>query len=428
MQKTEANYRYVKDVEEFCILAEEVLLKLNGIVSVDTEFLRMYSFYPILSIIQLNHLDIDCPIILDIKKLIKCKQAKHHLRRVISHLFLNDDVTMLLHAPYQDIEAIYYITTQLKMSKNINKLTENILDTQTAVQFLGYEGNVSHERMLSELINVELPEDSPDYLTWLKRPLSRHHLEYAANDVLFLRQCFEKLKQDLISQNKWGWFLAESEEISNKNRAKLKEVYDFHRIKLGREQTQEELYIAKHICEFRDGLAIKLNIPRGWVFRDSIIANICVKQPKNQEELEQIESYVSYINFLKKKNFKAVLSRLEEITAEILKITNLASSKEAFAEAIPKSEARHLIHREKQLLQMLKNHLLKIGEKYQINPSLIATKKFLRDIIYNSNIEDIVDVKQLGSFFTGWRQKVWLGEDLEILPAEEPPSNMASNS
>lgn len=67
------------------------------------------------------------------------------------------------------------------------------------MSFLGHGLQVSYQNALKQMLDVDIEKDQTRS-NWLARPLSSEQLLYAANDVHYLVQLSDKVKQDLESK------------------------------------------------------------------------------------------------------------------------------------------------------------------------------------------------------------------------------------
>lgn len=67
------------------------------------------------------------------------------------------------------------------------------------MSFLGHGLQVSYQNALKQMLDVDI-EKIQTRSNWLARPLSSEQLLYAANDVHYLVQLSDKVKQDLESK------------------------------------------------------------------------------------------------------------------------------------------------------------------------------------------------------------------------------------
>ena len=158
--------------------------------ALDTEFHRERTYYPQLALLQLSwggQTALIDPLAVDVGPLAS---------------LLDGPGLAILHAAQQDLEVL---------GRACGTMPARLFDTQLAACFLGHA-----TPSLANLVGAELGVQVPkaDRLSdWLRRPLSRDQLTYAAADVLHLHDLYERLSSELLDLGRLDWALAECEEL-----------------------------------------------------------------------------------------------------------------------------------------------------------------------------------------------------------------------
>ena len=149
-------------------------------VTLDTEFIREKTYWPILCLIQIASKDeaycID-PL------------AKGIDLTPLFNLLKNEQVVKVFHAARQDIEIFYHLT---------GFVPTPLFDTQVAAMVCGFSESVSYQQLVQELTNTAI-DKSMRYTDWSKRPLTDTQVAYALHDVTHLVNVYEKIKGTEIS-------------------------------------------------------------------------------------------------------------------------------------------------------------------------------------------------------------------------------------
>lgn len=164
-------------------------------VSVDTEFTRTKTYYPILDLVQVcidDTVYIVDPHALKLSSFIKA--------------FVNTKAKCLFFSAREDLEILSFEAYKLGLKKT---LPEKCIDLQLMMAFLGLGYSKGLQASLEEELKILLPKDQTRS-DWSLRPLTDEQIVYAANDVLYL----DKLYQTLISKFKASdprltWFYEE---------------------------------------------------------------------------------------------------------------------------------------------------------------------------------------------------------------------------
>ena len=161
-------------------------------VAVDTEFVRAETFYPIAGLIQVGDGEqavlIDPLAITDWAPLVALLEAP--------------SVVKVLHACSEDLEVF---------SRLCGALPSPLFDTQLAAAFLGMDFSMGYSRLVSELLQIDLPKDETRS-DWLQRPLSAAQVEYAARDAQHLAELYRIMAPRLEAAGLTDWLLADTAE------------------------------------------------------------------------------------------------------------------------------------------------------------------------------------------------------------------------
>ena len=144
-------------------------------LALDTEFIREKTYYPELSLIQIASREFSV--------CIGCLSGLN-LEPVV-YLLLRPDHYWILHSARQDLEVIYGLH---------NQLPEKIYDTQIAAGLAGFAPQISLQALLNDLLNIQLAKEY-SRTDWSHRPLSTGALNYAFDDVRYLTQLWEALRE-----------------------------------------------------------------------------------------------------------------------------------------------------------------------------------------------------------------------------------------
>ena len=98
----------------------------------------------------------------------------------------------------------------------MESLPNNIFDTQIAYSFISQEYQISYEKIVLNILKIKL-DKTFQYYDWTLRPISQNQLNYALNDVYYLRKIYFKLEQKLKSKNRFDWALEDQKFILIKN-------------------------------------------------------------------------------------------------------------------------------------------------------------------------------------------------------------------
>src|SRR5712691_2488327 len=147
-------------------------------VTIDTEFLRETTYYPLLCVAQIA--SPDEAVVVD------ALAAGIDLEPLFA-LMTNEAVVKVFHAARQDIEIVW------NMAK---KIPHPIFDSQVAAMVLGYGDSISYDQLVQR-ITGDLLDKSHRFTDWTRRQLTDAQVTYALSDVTHLREVYRKLAADL---------------------------------------------------------------------------------------------------------------------------------------------------------------------------------------------------------------------------------------
>ncbi len=237
----------------------------SSVLAVDTEFLREKTYYPKLCLMQMA--TDDEVVIID-------PFAVDDLR-VLRELFENEAIVKLFHAGHQDIEIIIY---------DIGCVPKPVFDTQVAAALLGQSQQIGYAPLVSSLCGVKLKK-ADSFTDWSARPLSESQLKYAADDVIYLPEMYEKMTRLLSEKGRLSWLDTEFEEMCDERTYVVDEQDRFRRLKHFTQLSRRQMAAAREMAAWREIEARKRNVPRKWVLTDEQIVEACKREPRTIDDL-----------------------------------------------------------------------------------------------------------------------------------------------
>ncbi len=237
-------------------------------VALDTEFMRVDTFYPIAALLQIGDGSsawlIDPLLISDWTPL--------------SALLENTDVIKVVHACSEDLEVLLRLT---------GSLPAPLFDTQLAAAYLNIGFSMGYSRLVQEVLNIDLPKGETRS-DWLQRPLSETQISYAAEDAVHLAELFGLLRPRL-SDEKYLWVLEDGAELVANLRRET-DPYELYRdAKLAWKLSRAQLAVLRELCAWREIQARSRNLPRNRIVREHSLWPLARTQPDNLSALARIE-------------------------------------------------------------------------------------------------------------------------------------------
>jgi len=245
-------------------------LARHPVITVDTEFLRETTYYPLLCVVQMASPD-EAMVIDALAKGIDLKS--------FFDLMANEKVLKVFHAARQDIEIIWHRAAIVP---------HPVFDTQVAAMVLGHGDSIGYDQLV-ERITGHRPDKTHRFTDWSRRPLTKEQIIYAVSDVTHLRDVFLALEPDLRKRGRSDWVSEEMEVLTSPR------TYDFHperaweRLKT-RVRKPKELAVLMEVAAWREQEAQSRDVPRGRVLKDDAIGDIATHAPTTVERLAGLRS------------------------------------------------------------------------------------------------------------------------------------------
>lgn len=176
-------------------------------------------------------------------------------------LFENPAIQKLMHSGGEDLRLLHALRCYPK----------NLFDTEIPMRLLNYE-QTSLAASLSGILGITLQKDQQKS-NWLKRPLTREQVAYAANDVIYLHALQQKLVAD-IDAKALGWLLQSEEEALSLADYTPEAKTWFLSKDDERYLSPYDQYILNALFTFRDQKAQALNRPAYQVMDESLLRGL----------------------------------------------------------------------------------------------------------------------------------------------------------
>jgi ribonuclease D len=239
-------------------------------VTVDTEFLRESTYYPLLCVAQMA--SPDEAVVVD------ALAPEIDLKPFVS-LMADDKVMKVFHAARQDIEIVWH---------RAKLIPHPIFDTQVAAMVLGYGDSISYDQLVQRITGDTL-DKSLRFTDWTRRPLSDAQLAYAISDVTHLRDVYLALVEDLKKRGRVDWVEDEMQVLTSPDTYRMEPEAAWQRLKT-RVRKPKELAVLIEVAAWREREAQARDVPRARVLKDEAIADIAVQAPTTVDRLKNLRS------------------------------------------------------------------------------------------------------------------------------------------
>jgi len=336
-------------------------------LAVDTEFHREKTYYPQLCLIQVANDDvIACVDPLKIDDL-----------SPLMDVFYRTDMTLVFHAARQDLELLFLLR---------GALPHHIFDTQLAATVLGYGDQIGYGNLVKHCLNVDL-DKAHARTDWRQRPLSPEQIDYAADDVRYLRELYHQLEEKLDNTGRINWLQEDFVTLSATETYQSDPESSWLRIKGAGRLKSSQLAVLQQLGVWREQRAIKQNLPRRWIIKDEVMLDLARFSPATLDAMKKIRGLES-----------------RDIDRHGQALLNVIEA----GKAIPQEEwpvmkrPEPLTNQQDALVDALMGLLRKLCDEQTITPVAVATRKDIEALVRNQDSP----IKH------GWRYEI-VGQQLQ---------------
>jgi ribonuclease D len=235
-------------------------------VALDTEFHTEKSYTPHLMVVQLLFDDgvalVDPLALRDLSPLVGALAGA----RVVGHA-LSSDLRILADA--------------------FETLPREVFDTQVAAAFVGYGLSISLLDLVRDLCGVTLRK-SQTVSDWSTRPFTPKQVEYLVDDVKYLFDLEDTLREKLRARGREPWADEEMPALAELRTYRNDPRRLYLRVSGNARMNRRELGILNELAHLRDRYARERNIPLKYVLPDDVMVGLVSLRPKTVEELSQL--------------------------------------------------------------------------------------------------------------------------------------------
>jgi len=236
-------------------------------IALDTEFMRVKTYSARLCLLQVATPEVVAcvdPLAVPIEPLLDVLYQPATLK--------------VLHAARQDLEVFF----DLRQS-----VPAPVFDTQIAAALLGHPDQCGYATLVEKMTGHKLPKVN-QRADWAARPLSPDLLAYAADDVRYLRDVYLKLDAELVTRGRREWLAEECAALTDARLYRNDPEQAWQRLKQGKMLNPAQQTVLARLAAWRERLAQKKNLPRGWIVDDPVLADIARAMPESAEQLAAV--------------------------------------------------------------------------------------------------------------------------------------------
>ncbi len=323
-------------------------------ITVDTEFMRERTYYAKLCLIQISGPDKDA---VGVDVLAGDEELD---LQPIWDLFANKNIVKVFHAARQDLEIVYQLS---------GTLPAPLFDTQIAAMVCGYGDQVGYEALVNDICKAKADKSS-QFTDWSHRPLSQKQITYALNDVIFLKDIYENLKNRLDKKERSDWVLEETQHLLDPSLYQFPPREAWQRLKL-RSPKARDLAVLRELAQWREEESQKKDVPRSRILKDETLLDLTYQKPRTEADLARIRGVSADMS--KGKFGKLILDAMER------------------GLAVPDADCPAVIARDplpqrlSPILEMIKMLLRIQASEHDVAARLIADSETLENFVKDPN-------------------------------------------
>lgn len=315
-------------------------------LAIDTEFQREKTYRSILALIQIATPDLVAiidPLACDINPLLD--------------VLYNTAIIKVFHAARQDQEIFYDLR---------GEPLSPVFDSQIAAPIVGFPEQAGYGRLVEEILGVQLSK-AHSRTDWLKRPLSKDQITYAADDVIYLAKLYLILKKQLMEKDRLNWLAPAFADLCKTTLYSNPPELAWKRIRAAKRLKGASLSALQSLAAWREALAQQKNIPRGWLIKDELLIEIAKLKPTNIDTLSSIRGVTDkFIDKFGKVVLELTVNAVEEKPAPL-------DPNKRHKKATEQTEA---------LVDLLMAQVRLIAEQAGVNPTSLTSRKELIQLVH----------------------------------------------
>ena len=368
-------FQFIQQQQDLTPVLEK--MDRNEVYGLDTEFIKVDTLWPKLGVFQIN---VENNVYLLDGTTLDLTEFWNKLFRAQQNVF---------HACSEDIDLIYHYAQ--------HKTLNNVFDTQVGMSFLGHGLQVSYQNALKHMLDVDI-DKGETRSNWLARPLSPAQLSYAANDVLYLMNLSEKVKQELDSKSLLNFALEDCQHLTQEiaTETPLHLLYqDIGNYRHSRRQLMQ----LQQLAVWREQMVKALNTPRSFILKNSSMIDLVEKNPKNAFQLSGVKDIRQNV--------------VREHGKTILDLVKFLPEQADW----PLRMARPIRHSSKDVGEKIDHLIQNVVNETSIPKEVLMRKKWMnalhQHVVFHNDEQDLPD------YLLGWRYDLLTQPLIQLLRRDE---------
>ncbi len=357
------NNKLIDSAAEVARLAK--ILSQEKVITLDTEFIREKTFYPIVALIQVGTKTeswlVD-PLAL----------RKEELQPLLD-VFTDKNILKIIHAAQADQECLF---------TSYGIVASPSFDTAAGGSLCGFGESPGLAKLTKEILGVSLDKGHAR-TDWTVRPLPEQLCKYAHQDVEFLIPLTDHLFSRLEKNDRKKWALELSAKYED---PKIFEpLPEDHARKIVKTRSMDKKGFAAliELIRWREARVKSLDVPRKWIADDDLLTSLANVRPKDMAHLSAFRG----LN-------KGELKHSGEAILEAIKVAA------ARTDVVAPDRTDSTEPEEARAIEVLGVFLKILAEQNEIAPKLLMTNDALLQLL-RSKITDTAELVSQGILTQG---------------------------
>jgi ribonuclease D len=261
----------IETAEQLARMLDEV--RSNGSMGIDTEFMREKTYRARLCLVQISTRE----------GIYLIDPLEDHDLGAVAAIIADPEIETLVHAGRQDFEIFY---------ERWGAVPANVFDVQLAAGYAGLGASLPYGRLVESVTGATISKGE-SYTDWCRRPLTKAQFSYAADDVRYLHVIADVLKDKLRISGRLQWAADEMSSFESADLYELDPAEVYRKVSGRGNLSGKQMSILRELARWREEIAIKRDIPRGWVIKDQTLIEIARRGPKDVGELRNLRGMVA---------------------------------------------------------------------------------------------------------------------------------------
>jgi len=173
------------------------------------------------------------------------------------------------------------------LADTFETLPRAVFDTQVGAAFAGYGLSISLLDLVRDLCRVTLRK-SQTVSDWSTRPFTPKQVEYLVDDVRYLFELEDRLRERLRARGREEWAEEEMPALVELGTYRNDQRRLYTRVSGNARMSRRELGILNELAILRDRFARERNVPLKYVIPDDVMIGLVQLRPKSVEDLSQL--------------------------------------------------------------------------------------------------------------------------------------------